>query len=266
MKPILHVKSSQASAAAYRKLLRAEWDVAALDRMLDLVDQQLSGGDCFRLANDGVLFERSVRAVEALTISQTLRAQVEAFERSLVPPLPDSLAPRKKKQDTKRWQQFVRCSSALLLPARCRLEGDTSLLLDSLSMLYLAALESLAPQLEEAGWSEERAVLWNAMWLHAQVAWGRNLAHQQYLLAALFREMDLPEQEERALRNSYSLTAAGEHDFLTKAQAVWACLLDQNRPDEAREFILHVARAAPEGSLAELSDLLSETFVPAKSA
>ena len=76
------------------------------------------------------------------------------------------------------------------------------------------------------------------MWLHCHSASTSDLAHQQYLLACLFRELNLKEQEELALQNSYSLTSVGAHDFLTKAAAVWACLLIQNRPTDTRDFVL----------------------------
>jgi len=259
----------------YRRLLTHDWDNASFEAMIDLVNRQLPRTiDAAVLAFDGTLFDPWLNQHEPIVVSEKLRALLDAYSpallgaytTSLLPALPSRMRFPSGKNQKKLFERIIHVSALLVLPARRRLDGNIELFLDSLSLLYLAASHILCPKLEEQELREEKALLANAMWLHCQTAWITELSHQQYLLACLFHFMNLHDQEQIALKNAFFLTDASDHDFLSKAQAVWDSLLQQKRSEDARAFILQATRRAPETALAELSEMLGDTFAAAKSA
>ena len=124
----------------------------------------------------------------------------------------------------------------------------------------------LPAKLATGGLDYEYALFIHALWMHAQLCWGQDVGQQQHLLSCLYRELGRSAEEEQALRNSFLLTRADDHEFVTKAQLVWQCLLDQNRPQAAREFLLEVNRFAPVAALGEIRELLELTLAPAPRA
>ncbi len=273
--PPLQLTSNSQLADEYRRLLRRDWDHAAFEAMIALVNRQLPPPtDAASLAFDGTLFDPRHNPHEPIVVNEQLHALLSAYSpallgaytTSLLPNLPSEIRLPKEKTPKKLSERAFHVSALLVLPARRRLEGNVELFLDSLSLLYLAASHFLCPKLKENDLREQKALLANAMWLHCQTVWVTELPHQQYLLACLFHFLDLHDQEQIALKNAFFLTETGDHDFLSKAQAVWDCLLQQKRPEDARTFILQATRRAAETALVELSEMLGDTFASVKSA
>jgi hypothetical protein len=267
MKSSLPVHGTQAVRKRYRHLLTSEWTESTLDQVVELVDAQLpESRKLFDLTFNGTMFDLWERGSQPLLVNSVLVELMRANEDLLGAAPPTRITTPSGTRLSRRWIRYLNCLTSLVLPIRYRLEGDAELFLDSLSLLFLQSIHAFAPGLRDKQTGDQTDLLWHVMALHCSTAWQHNLAHQQYLLSCLFHELNLPKREEQALRNSFSLTDLDDHDFLSKAQAVWYCLADQRRLMEAREFILYVARIAPPTAIEELREMMEDSLVPAKSA
>jgi len=56
------------------------------------------------------------------------------------------------------------------------------------------------------------------------------------------------------------LTDPEDHDYLTLAQCYWSFLLENHRSEDAESFLLGVYRRAPRESLAEIREMIDDTF------
>jgi hypothetical protein len=138
--------------------------------------------------------------------------------------------------------------------------GETGLFRDLQSLLYLNVVDSLLPQLQSAGLTEAHDLLVNALGYHSTVVWRDEAAHQQYLLSVLAGYVGDRELEGSSLLASFRLTDPEQHDYLTLAQCYWAYLLENRRQGDAETFLLGVYRRAPRESLAEIREMIDDTF------
>ena len=81
-----------------------------------------------------------------------------------------------------------------------------------------------------------------------------------FLKSSLFHYLKLTQQETDALMESFRLTDPGEHDYLTKAQAVWMSLLERNELSKAKAFMLDVYRVCPQSAREAVQEILDETY------
>jgi hypothetical protein len=154
----------------------------------------------------------------------------------------------------------LRASIYLAFQALFSIRGETGLFRDLQSLLYLHAVDWLLPQLRSAGFVPEHDLLLDAMGYHFTAVWRDNPAHQQYLISVLAGYVGDRELEESSLLASFRLTDPEDHDYLTLAQCYWSFLLENHRSEDAESFLLGVYRRAPRESLAEIREMIDDTF------
>jgi hypothetical protein len=134
-----------------------------------------------------------------------------------------------------------------------------NLFIDSQSLLYLCVVHFLLPEIDRQKLKAKRDELITALWIHG-LMWDANLAHKLYLRSVLIHYLNQTTEETRALIASFRLTDPDDHDYVTKAQAAWMSMLDDNEVIRAKDFMLDVYRSCPQSALAEVREILDETY------
>ena len=140
------------------------------------------------------------------------------------------------------------------------LEGDIRFFRDIQSLIFILASDFILPRLREHRLKQESDYLNLVMFTHSLMVWHDDPAHQNQLFSIVFDNMGFHEAVIECLHTAFRLTAPEEHDYLTKAQAYWAALIDAKMPDRAKEFILRLLRNSPETYFDEIKELIELTF------
>ena len=137
--------------------------------------------------------------------------------------------------------------------------NPAALFLDSQSLLFLGAVHFLLPALDHAGMAADRKSLIAALWVHC-LLWDADLAHMLFLKSSLFSYLGMKDYEADSLVQSFRLTDPEDHDYVSKAQAAWMCLLDDDQVVKAKQFMLDVYRTCPQDARTEVREILDETY------
>ena len=140
------------------------------------------------------------------------------------------------------------------------LEGDIRFFRDIQSLIFILASDFILPRLREHRLREESDYLNLVMFTHSLMVWHNHPAHQNQLFSIVFDNMGFHEAVIECLHTAFRLTSPEEHDYLTKAQAYWAALIDAKMPDRAKEFILRLLRNSPEAYFDEIKEIIELTF------
>lgn len=250
-------KSRSSDARRYRQLLTGEWTDATLADALELAGDLL-GGQVAATPVDSATNHRLLEKIQSL---MPLIAPLE-HKLSIRSQLAKAWTARKSREQLRLTRLILRIAHVLCAQwMESTVPRDPAFFKDVQSLLFLCALDVLAPRLDSNAMKQERALLVAAMLIHL-AAWSNDAAHQQYLRARLYDYLDMRDEEELALKQAALLTPPSEHDFITKAQAAWMALMDHGKPREARDFLLEIYRRAPLESLEELREMLDETAPP----
>jgi len=156
-------------------------------------------------------------------------------------------------------KQANETAAFLLFQFRFRIPSDASLFHDSQSLLYLCASHALLPELDRNQLTEARDRVVTAMWLHC-LTWESDVAHMLYLRSQLYDYLERATDATRDLMESFRLTDPDEHVYVTKAQAVWTSMLEENKVSDAIDFLLGVYRVCPREARDEVREMLDETY------
>lgn len=148
----------------------------------------------------------------------------------------------------------------LTFQSRVNLQGETGLVRDIQSLLFQQCLHSLSPRLVSRHLEEAHSFLLHALYAHAQLAWTDVPAHQHYLLSCLYEHAGYREVALQFLKASLENSSPEDHDFITKAQDYWSRLVEVGSTDEAKSFALDLYRRAAAKDLAEIEELVDETY------
>ena len=141
-----------------------------------------------------------------------------------------------------------------------RIGGNVSFVRDIQSLICNLSIEFLLADLEAQGLLAERNHVINELFAHVVTAWDEDVAHQWYLRANLFDAIGDTQAAGKALLNAFRATAPDEHDYMTKAQAYWSHLLDQDDFESAERFMVVLARSVPHEHLEEVRELTRATY------
>ena len=148
----------------------------------------------------------------------------------------------------------------LTFQSRVQLEGQSGFARDVQSLLFLHCINVLSPKLSAKRLSEAESYLVHALHAHAKIAWTDHPAHQTYLLSLLFEHIGRIDEAMNLLSASLHYSSVEEHDFVTKAQTYWSMLIESERFDDAKAFVLDQYRRASPKDLPELKAILEETY------
>ena len=148
----------------------------------------------------------------------------------------------------------------LTFQSRVVVTGDWGFVRDVQSLLFQLCIHVLSPRLLARQLHETNSYLLHALYAHAQLAWTDVPGHQHYLLSSLFEHLGDRPAAIQFLRASIENSAPEDHDFLTKAQSYWSLLVEDGKTEEAKAFVLDLYRRAAPKDLAEIQELVDETF------
>lgn len=140
------------------------------------------------------------------------------------------------------------------------LDGETGFLRDIQSLILILSSNFILPILKQNRLKEEINYLNLMMFIHSLIVWHDKPAHQNQLFSIVFDNMGFHEAVIDCLYIAYRLTPPEDHDYLTKAQAYWAALIDAEMFDKAKEFSLKLLRNSPEEHFEEIKEIIELTF------
>jgi hypothetical protein len=240
--------------------LHAEWDKKALSDLLSLLWSLIAeSADPSLYPWQGILeFGPHLKSAKNLNqeIVSRIRELSVVFTDASLPAMPSNFTPRKSRAATLAEQAWA----YLVLQALAKIEGETGLLMDSQSLLFLCSIHYLLPQLRQQGLAPEHDCLVHAMYVHTVLVWRSQPAHLFYLQGLIMDYLGDHLKRLELLRYSLRLTPVNDHSYLTKATAYWADLLDLGKKQEALDFLLSLNRSCPLAYQDEIGKMISETI------
>jgi hypothetical protein len=263
----IRIKATREDIERYQRLLCVDWSRETLDDVLSLLWKLIAGSvDPKAFAWQRVLVfgtgRKSAKDFEPQLIAR-IRDISLLFTEPALPAMPDHFTANRPSRTAAQAEQAW---TYLCLQALARLEGDTGLFQDTQSLLFLAAAHFLLPQLQQQGLSAEHDCLACAMYVHTLLVWRGQPAHLLHLQSVLMDHLGDTTRRLELLDMSFLLTAPEDHAYLTKATTYWSELMDLGRYEEARNFLLRLARHAPDTCQEEIADMMSETGIEAANA
>ena len=140
------------------------------------------------------------------------------------------------------------------------IDGEIGFLRDIQSLIFILTSNFILPILKQHRLKEEINYLNLMMFTHSLMVWHDNPAHQNQLFSIVFDNMGFQEAVIDCLYIAFRLTPPEDHDYLTKAQAYWAALIDAEMFDKAKEFSLKLLRNSPEQHFEEIKEIIELTF------
>lgn len=186
-----------------------------------------------------------------------LKEYLERANASLPAEMPDEI--RDKTVLERRTQE---AAVFLTFQSRVAIQGDWGFVRDVQSLLFQLCIHVLSPRLLARQLHQANSFLLHALYAHAQLAWTDVPGHQHYLLSTLFEHSGDRNAGLQFLRASIDNSSPTDHDFLTKAQGYWSLLIEDEKTEEAKAFVLDLYRRAATKDLAEIQELVDETFAP----
>lgn len=268
MRRTIDLKTKPTLVSRYKSLLREEWD-GLLDSALRLLDDQL------RLSGLAVVWPWQANGKVGATghvlripdgLSDELIPWLRRLHSPEWPSIPEVKLDEQAYANTSHYRTAIRVAVGLTLQAQFEFCGEDGLFRDTQSLVYLGTVYELLPKLKSAHDSDlhdMHDLLVNVLAYHCTFIWRNDTAHQQFLLGILAGYTNNEELEGKSLLASFHLIDPCAHDYLTKAQACLFHFLEHRRYDTAKSFLLGVCRQAPQESLAELREMLDDTYAEA---
>jgi hypothetical protein len=264
------LETLRASAAGedverYRALLRANWSRETLDAVFSLLWKLLA-----KSMKSSSVSWRNVLACNRTAKKSTKELNQDVLHRirslSLVftePALPVMPSAFPATRSSRLVALAEQAWTFLTLQALVSLEGETGLVADAQSLLFLCSAHFLLPQLQQRGLTAERNCLVCAMYVHTLLVWRTQPAHYLYLQSVLMDHLGEQERRLELLDQSFHMTPPADHCYLTKATAYWSELMDLRRYEKASNFLFFLTKHAPDFCQEEIKEMLSETLVEA---
>lgn len=256
------IKRAQVDIERYTQLLQADWNDETLGQTLSLMREVL--------ARSGVRIifpwedEASARRSYPIpaTASEDLREFLDRLNAPELPPLPARLPSRVALPKA----ALAHRTQAMVFLLTLQSTGETGFWLDLQSLLFLMATHVHLDALLHERMGEEAAYLAHALSYHARNFWAHRPDHQHFLFAQLAEAIGAEPLARQSLMVAFALVSPDDHDYITKAQAVWLHLMEHRDYASAKRFILDVIRRSREAQLAELEVMLDETYAEGRAA
>jgi hypothetical protein len=255
-KPDFKISASSSMKDHYRELLGRDYSETALEEVLALLRRVLETSS-YRIvfAWDERPSSRKRPYDIPVAANDYLKEFLERANANLPTEMPDELHDR-----TLLERRTQEAAVFLTFQSRVTFQGDAGFVRDIQSLLFQHCVHALSPRLVSRHLNEANAFLSHALYAHAQLVWTDVPAHQHYLLSVLFEHLEDRTAALQFLRASLENSSPDEHDFLTKAQSYWSQLIEAGKRADAKAFILDLYRRAASRDLAEVQELVDETY------
>jgi len=259
---VIAAQASSDTISAYRDLLLSEWTKALPQDVLSLLWTTLSGPSS--LNGDVALLQILNPHREPGFSSTAFRAIVARIAEGKrivglpeLPELPENYNPQRK--PSKIAVLANRLSTYLTISAHAKVIGDTEFLADLMSLAFQATFHFVLPELREKS-QDEHAILLNSSALFAIKYTSYEPAHTACLMSTVYDYLGDSSRRLKSLTASFRLTYPDDHSYLTKAQELWTELLDQNKFQEAKDFLLSLYAVTSPEQHGEVREMIDEAF------
>jgi hypothetical protein len=263
----LAISSSSELREAYRQLLREEWSGGSLSRASDLVQAILSqSGLSLHFEWDAPRTDdHQIQLTLSPLVWQELASFSEKFflgKRSPFPAFGDHVGDEAPavRRIARRIAAQLNVQSISYLTSNIVLTGETGFLRDCQSTLTLMSVSELIPILREDSAPGFFDAFVESLRLHIAQVWSDDFPHQAFLVGAVTSHLEIDDLAAGAFRFAFRASNSDDHDYLTKAHAVWFSLHDAGRSEEARHFLLNLARASTPEQLPEIESMIEHEF------
>ncbi len=259
MAEIIKIAATPNLKRRYQKLLTSQWTARTLDEVLSLLAEELASFFPSKAGNHEWTAASELSQVVVMMIQIHMKARKSVSPKAL-PPVP-AILPSRDRTPLSSWSLKARRTwTFLVLQVLARLRGNVAFYRDCQSLLLLVAVHFLLPVLKSRHMQPEHNLLVHAMYMNIMIAWKDLPSHQYYLKSVLLDYLGDKEEARKSLLASFELTSPQDHDYLTKAQAYWSYLLDCDRYDEAKSFLLDLYRTSPASCLSEIEEMIKDLF------
>jgi len=251
----------------YHQVLTSEWSFETFEQCLLLADSFLNqyalGFSEFIKKNKNL---DSIVLFSSSSLINFLKDQSTLLRDNHLPSVPDRLPKRRSAEKSRYSLLTLEVMYNLGFPifsskadGSC-LEENICFFRDIQSLILILASEYILPILKKQRLKEEYDFLNLIMFTHSLVAWHDNPAHQNQLFSIIFDNLGFQEAVIDCLYVAFRLTDPDDHDYLTKAQAYWAALIDAEMFDKAKAFTFKLLRNSPEKHFEELKEMIELIF------
>ncbi len=255
-RPDFKISASPSTKEQYRDLLCRDYSETALEETLALFRRVLeTSGYRIIFAWEERTSSRKRPYEIPVAANDYLKEFLERANANLPAEMPDELHDK-----TGLERRAQEAAVFLTFQSRVTFQGDAGFVRDVQSLLFQQCVHALSPRLMSRHLSEANAFLLHALYAHAQLAWTDVPGHQHYLLSVLFEHLEDRTAALQFLRASLENSSPEEHDFLTKAQSYWSQLIEAGKRSDAKAFILDLYRRAAPKDLAEVQELVDDTY------
>jgi len=267
----IYLNKTPLLADKYQQLLVSEWTSETMKESLNLADSFLNTcqhplgfSELIQNSENSEIFDFFISS----HFKNYLNDQSVLLNSKNLPCIPEKLPKRRTPSKIKYSMLTLEVIYNLAFPLfsgyknreNFILKGDIGFLRDIQSLIFMLASDFIVPLLWENRLKEESDYLNLIMFTHSLMAWHDNPAHQNQLFSIVFDNMGFHEAVVECLYIAFRLTAPEEHDYLTKAQAYWAALIDAEMFDKAKEFAMRLLRNSPEKHFDEIKEIIGLSF------
>lgn len=266
-KPHIRIRAAEPIVSEYRRLLTEDWSSAHTEICVGLIRSLLAVSG-FMLSFPWELETPTPSPPKKATKPQPIippnaapyvREFIERFDTNLPEP-PEHMPQRQDLERVQLAHLTETVTAFLAFQSFVRLDGDISFFMDCQSLLFSSAVHELWRSLASKRMTSEQKLLTNYLWMHATIVWDKNPSHKFFLLSQLHDLVGDKKAAADALRLSFETCAPTAHDWITKAQAYWAGLIELGDIPSAKEFALSLYRNASREHLSEIAEIIDDTY------
>ena len=256
---MVKIHAGEKQTSSYKRLLVSEWKKDFPEKVLSLLWSSIKSDE---LSLDEPLLRLLNPASNGEFPSmyfRTLLGRIQDSSRLVhineLPRFPENYEPGKTL--SKNLWQANRLAVYLTLQGHAKLSGDVEFFRDVQSLAFQAALHVVLPSLTEKH-SSEHSLLLHSLSLFPLEFSSLDAGHFCYLISAIHAYLGNFEERIRFLYSSFHCTPPEDHSFLSKAQELWAELLDCERYEEAENFLFSLYGWALPSQQAEIREMIVE--------
>ncbi len=267
----LHLNKNKMLSDKYQQILTSEWSTETVKESLKLADSFLN--NCQFPIGFSELIQRYENSdltdfFISSHFTNYLKDQSALLITNNLPIIPEKIPKRRSPSKIEYSRLSLEVIYNLAFPVftpymngkNIILKGDIGFLRDIQSLIFILTSNYILPILREQRLKEESDYLNLIMFTHSLIAWHDNPAHQNLLFSIAFDNMGFHEAVIECLYIAFRLTAPEDHDYLTKAQAYWAALIDAEMFDKAKGFSLRLLRNSSEKHFDEIKEIIELSF------
>jgi hypothetical protein len=256
------VEATSRALSTYKELLVSDWTKSLPNEVVSLLWNSLGGHESVGETSPlWQILDPNEASVFPLDFFQSIVVRITdgtSFVRLAgLPDLPVKYDPPKTPSIVAR--RANRLATYLTLPAHVAIAGETGFFMDVLALGFQAAIHFVLPELRRKHEAEHSILLHSAVLFCVGYS-AYEPAHYAYMMSMIHGYLGDENHRLQSLFAAFRFTSPQDHSYLTKAQEFWTELLDQNRFDEAEQFLLSLHRWSSPAQQDEVREMVVDAF------